>query len=87
METIYDDLWFCTDCTFLAVNGDAPDDEKTAARCIAGLERLSEKGTVVPNDGEDGDGRDEFSTRRCDCCHSRLGGSRHRFAVLGEVQK
>lgn len=27
---------------------------------------------------------DEFSWRPCDCCGSKLGGSRHRCAILGD---
>ena len=30
-----------------------------------------------------GDNADEFSWRQCDCCGSKLGGSRTAFAVLG----
>lgn len=49
-----------------------------------GLTRLGPN--LVPKyDSETGEGCWEFSWRMCDCCYSRLGGSRHEFAVLGPV--
>lgn len=40
---------------------------------------------ICPKCGEDGlrqreNGTDDFSWHTCDCCHSGLGGSRHRYA-------
>ena len=84
MEVILDDIWVCDDCLFMAVNGDSPEDEARALACEAGLADLGKH--VVPDfDSETGDGMLEFSYGGCDCCGCRLGGSRHRFAVLGEV--
>lgn len=34
-------------------------------------------------DSETGKGMKEFSQLACDCCNSRLYGSRHEFAILG----
>jgi len=40
---------------------------------------------LVPDfNSETEDSIHEFSWRMCDCCRSRLGGTRHRFAVLAE---
>lgn len=58
--------------------------KERAAEIDAGLARLGPN--LVPHfDSETGEGINEFSWRRCDCCGSNLGGSRHRFAVLGPV--
>lgn len=101
MEIIRDDIQLCTDCLFVAVNGDYSGiDEhygkgehpgrgelregakERAAEIDAGLARLGPN--LVPHfDSETGEGIDEFSWRPCGCCGSNLGGSRHRFAVLG----
>ena len=88
MKVIIDDLWFCQDCMLFAVNGEPPQWENDAQnkRIVAGVEafgpHLVHDGTHEDED-EDAD-EQEFSWRSCDCCGSRLGGSRHRFAVLGE---
>lgn len=52
-----------------------------------GLERLAHGGCqVVPDfDSDTGEGVEEFSWAPCDCCQTRLGGSRHRFATLHET--
>lgn len=95
VEVIRDGLLFCECCLFAAVNGDAchcgvsaEEEQRGAAahdlRVTAGLSDLGTIGHVVPDfDSDTGDGIDEFSWRSCDCCNTRLGGSRHRFAVLG----
>jgi hypothetical protein len=91
MNVIYDDLWFCTDCTIAAVNddyssldyyyGDKADDRESEIR--AGLESWGPH--VVPDfDSNEGEGILEFAKVSCDCCNSSLHGERHRFAVLGE---
>lgn len=60
-----------------------PSADERQAEIEAGLERLGVH--LVPDfDSETGDGCEEFSTRRCDCCSTRLHGSRYRFAILGE---
>ena len=87
MKVIRDDLWLCTDCLFGAVNDDYTgcDLDETVDRVKAGLKVLG-PGLVPDFDSEspEQDGILEFSRWRCDCCRSSLGGSRHRFAVLGE---
>lgn len=103
MQVVIDDLQLCTDCLFVAVNGDysgidehygkgeapgrgelRPGAKERAAEVDDGLKRLGPN--LVPDfDTETGDGINEFSWRPCSCCRTSLGGSRHRFAVLGEV--
>lgn len=74
--------------TFCLSEGDANHGPRSKAddrmdEITKGLEALGPH--LVPNfDSEAGTGYDEFSWRMCDCCNSRLGGSRHEFAVLGE---
>ena len=84
MRVIQDDLWLCTDCTLLAVNGDATSLDyhygKDAAARLAAIEAgLTRLGPHLVS----GDDTDESSSRRCDCCETRLAGARHEFAVLG----
>jgi hypothetical protein len=83
MKIVQDNLWLCHDCLFGAVNGDFSGLEPgQLARVQTGLERLGPH-LVSDFDSETGDGMQEFSWSHCDCCRSPLGGSRHRFAVLG----
>lgn len=49
----------------------------------AGLAKLGPH-LVAAYDSETGEGIDEFSSWPCDCCDSRLAGSRHKFAILGD---
>src|SRR5208282_5813182 len=91
MEVVQDNLWLCEDCLFAAVNDDysgldmhySPEEAETRMQEIqAGLKEL---GWLTPDfDSETGEGIDDFSSRRCDCCGSNLAGERHRFTVLGE---
>ena len=92
MQVIRDGIMLCTDCMFVAVNGDASGLEyqygndtesrnKRLAEIVAGLDRLGPH--LVPSWGDDSDGN--FSWRPCACCESRLGGDRFEFAILGEV--
>lgn len=97
MQIIKDGLLLCEDCLIVAVNGDysgfdyamngrGPEVEaKRDARIAevdAGLTRLGPN--LVPAfDSETGKGCYEFSWRMCDCCYTRLAGTRHEFAVLG----
>jgi len=91
MDIVQDNLWLCDDCLFAAVNDDysgldmhySPEEAETRMQEIqAGLKEL---GWLTPDfDSETGEGIDDFSSRRCDCCGSNLAGERHRFTVLGE---
>jgi hypothetical protein len=99
MRVIRDDIWLCTECLIVAVNGDesplvysyghgTPDFHKRSKAIETGLDRLGPR--LVPDfDSESGEGCEEeigaYVTRRpCDCCRTHLHGSRHRFAILGE---
>ena len=53
------------------------------AEINAGFERLGPH-LVSDWDSETDEGIHEFSWGRCDCCNTHLGGSRHRFSILGE---
>ncbi len=83
MRVVQDDLWLCHDCHFAAAGVDETiTDEGQAKATELGLQRLGIH-LVPDHDSETGAGCEEFSRRQCDCCRSRLGGSRHRYAVLG----
>lgn len=89
---IENDLWLCSDCLFVAVNGDysglqyyysGGELDARIAGIDAGLDALGPH--LVPDfDSEEGTGIREFSSQTCDCCRSKLAGERHRFAILGE---
>lgn len=85
MIVVQRELWLCVDCTIVACNGDYSgiDSQKTIDRVNAGLERLGPH--LVPDfDSESEEGIRYFSSCGCDCCGSRLAGTMHRFAILGE---
>lgn len=88
MQVIRDGILLCVDCLFAAVNGDVSgieSDERVLA-VEAGLERLGPH--LVPDfDSETNKGIDEYSVRPCDCCGTKLHGSRHEFAILGPEGK
>ena len=75
MKVKYDNLWACVDCTMYLANGDIPDDRPDLADYIA-VQWPDESNLVIGND------TDEFRYLPCDCCGSRLGGSRTSFVVL-----
>lgn len=83
MRIIRDDLWLCHDCHFAAAGVDETIVDQGQAKATEdGLIALGPN--LVPDyNSETGDGCDQFSHRRCECCGSRLGGSRHRYAVIG----
>lgn len=87
MEIIKDDLWLCTDCLMVACNGDTSgiEGEDRVKEVEAGLEALG-PGLVPDFDSETEEGMEEFSHRSCDGCGEWRAGSRHRFAILGEVK-
>lgn len=86
MKVIVDNMWFCIDCTMLAVNGDASGmSDEQEKRSTEGLDDLGAH--IVPDfDSETGEGYQDFArpARGCDCCGSGLAGTFHRFAQLGE---
>lgn len=96
MRVIRDDIWLCTDCLMIAVNGDASGldyhyDSETAEKRLADIEMgLNALGPhLVPDfDSDSGEGCEEeigawVTRKECDCCRDYHHGSRHRFAILG----
>lgn len=85
MRVVRAGIWLCVDCLMLAVNGDASgiESEERVKQCEAGLDALGPN--LVP-DFDTPEGHEEFSTRGCDCCDSRLAGELHRFAILGPTR-
>ena len=73
-----EEILVCTDCILFIANGDLPDDPQLAAEIVRGVESRA-PGHVCAGDA---DGDVEFSWAACDCCGSRLGGSRHKAVVL-----
>lgn len=82
MRVVRDGIQLCTDCMILAVNGDESGlTAERAETCYAGLEKLGPH--LVPAfDSEAQEGISEFTYYPCECCGSKLGGTRYDFAVL-----
>lgn len=82
MKILNDNLWLCSDCMQVAVNGlqgiDLLDPEAT----IAGVNALGPN--LVPNFDITGEGIREFSNVECAACKTSLAGYRARFATLME---
>lgn len=83
MRVVLDNLWLCVDCTQAACNGSDGMDisPETLQSVKTGLARLPH--LAADFDSETGDGLREFSSVRCDGCHTTLAGYRARFAQLG----
>lgn len=94
MRVIRDGILLCDDCLFAAVNGDVTGVGDmpgiTAAERIqaieSGLDKLGPH-LVSDFDSETDGGIHEHSVRPCDCCGTKLHGSRHEFAILGPEAK
>lgn len=94
MEINTEDFMVCHDCLMIIANDDATgldyylSEEVAAARereireAVAEIQR--EKGPVVVGDS---DLDNEFSSSRCDCCGSKLAGSRHHCVIIGSGQE
>ena len=78
MDTIADHLWICVDCAGYIANGDIPEDEGVQRAIEAGIERTLPGHWVIGSEENE-----PFSWNACDCCGSRLGGSRISAAVIG----
>ena len=72
------ELRVCDECLLFIANGDLPEDPEREEEIIAGVESFA-PGHVAAGDS---DNDDEFSRRPCDCCGTRLAGSRHDAFVL-----
>jgi hypothetical protein len=84
VEILDEALWFCDDCMFVHANGEYPTDStpERDAEIDAGFAKFAPHRVAMNDSSETGEGRDCFSWRACECCGSRLGGSRTRFALL-----
>ena len=95
MNIKVDSILVCGDCLPVIVNGDytsldyyyTPEESIIRQNSIdTGIANLQNeyKGRLVCNyDSETGDGIEEFSHSRCECCDTRLAGSRYRMAIIG----
>jgi hypothetical protein len=88
MKVNIENIAVCTDCILAIVNDDYIgldyhyDAQEAAQRrneIAAGILRLSSLGSIITTGEED-----EFSTHHCDCCLSKLAGSRHYCSTLIE---
>ena len=88
MKIIRDDIWVCDDCLFAIENGHtfSIESEERVAEVWKGVRRLG-RHLSANWDSETDEGIRDFSWSSCDCCGSRLGGERHRYAVLGPDTK
>ncbi len=89
-------VWLCNSCFYPALYDDfkmldyyhSPAEADRMAKVIR--EGLSALGPNLIDDYDinSGDGHEEFSSQHeCGCCHSRLAGEFHRFAILSQTQE
>jgi hypothetical protein len=78
------DLMACQDCLLYVANGDIPED-RDADEFEADIEATVGHPSGMISCG-DSDLDDEFSWSACECCGSRLGGSRHQLVCLVPVE-
>ena len=71
---VKDEYRACLDCLLLVANGDGTDEHAEAM-----TKRIGPLAHLVCGDS---DQDDEFSWAPCECCGSRLGGSRHQLIML-----
>ena len=70
----------CTDCLLYVANGDVPYDNSDGWSESAIYSRWpTDQFDLACGDNEH---NDEFSWQPCECCGSRLGGSRHSLVAL-----
>jgi hypothetical protein len=72
-------IMLCEECYFATEIGDMPEDAERAAEVEAGMVRTLPKGAWLSSG--DSDNREDFSWAPCECCGSRLGGSRHEAFI------
>jgi len=78
-----DEIYCCTDCLMIIANDDASGmDEETEARCRTGIDAMHKRGYWLICNNQDPGNESEFSWSACEICGSRLGGNRHRLALL-----
>jgi hypothetical protein len=85
MKVVVSDVYLCADCLIYACNGDLSGIE-SPERAAEVEKAVNDMGPHLSADfdSETQEGILEFSWRGCDCCPSKLGGSLHRFAIMGE---
>lgn len=84
MARVVFELSACVDCLMFVANGDIPEaaeGDPELPDLIAAHLGADHASKLVCGDG---DGDSEFSWSACECCGSKLGGSRHALAVLSE---
>lgn len=86
MATVDMYISVCDDCLVWIANADASGmDDSRYAEVLKGVEELNTYGHVVPACDSEcpyGPSCDSFSSARCECCRTNLGGTRHRAAIL-----
>jgi len=75
------DIEVCGDCLGWIANGTIPDDRPTLLAEIAKVWPGDMRHIVAGNSEDDND-EGAFSWSGCECCGSRLGGTRYAAAVL-----
>ena len=81
MVKVIDKLMACQDCLLYVANGDLPEDDSTD------IEAAIQDHLGVPSGRlccGDADQDEEFSWSQCECCGSRLGGSRHQLVLMSK---
>lgn len=88
IEILDNNFMVCSDCLMVIANGDYTgldnyvDGDDRAEEIDAGLERATENGEhIVAGDSENDS---DFSAMQCDCCRTRLAGSRHHCVLLSQ---
>lgn len=82
MRVIRDNIWLCSDCTQVAVNGW---DASYARHILESVDRLPHN-TVSDFNSETGEGLQECSGTTCRACGTTDAGYRARFVVLADVE-
>lgn len=80
MVKVVNELMACTDCMLYVANGDLPEDDTgQLEEAIGEWLDLSVHQHLVCGDS---DKDEDFSWHQCECCGSKLGGSRHQLVLL-----
>ena len=79
---LFDELYVCVDCLFVAEYGFIEDSTYDHIEHIKSQLNSVDGHWVSDFDSETGEGVFIFSLSRCDGCGSHLGGDRYRMAVL-----
>ncbi|HCA02677.1 MAG TPA: hypothetical protein DEO68_10950 [Halomonas campaniensis] len=92
LEIRDDHFMVCTDCQMIIVNDDASGLDYSLDEDVANEreEQIRKAISDIQSDGSyliagDDDQNDEFSSRACDCCGTRLAGERYHCRLLRNV--